>query len=44
MDESEMVDNVNDYERVCNSCAIYIAVFVIAFLIINGISHFHCCL
>ena len=44
MDENEMVDNVNDYERVCNSCAIYIALFVIAFVIINGISYFHCCL
>ena len=41
MDENEMVDNINDYERVCNSCAVYIALFVIAFLIIIGISYFH---
>ena len=39
-----MVDNINDYERVCNSCAVYIALFVIAFLIIIGISYFHLCL
>ena len=29
---------LNDYESVCNSCTIYIALFVIAFLIIIGIS------
>ena len=28
----------NDYENVCNSCTEYIALFVIAFLIIIGIN------
>ena len=28
----------NDYEKVCNSCTIYIVLFVIAFSIIIGIS------
>ena len=36
---------LNDYESVCNSCTIYIGLFIIAFLIIIGISsafiHFH---
>ena len=29
---------LNDYEKICNSCTIYIILFVIAFLIIIGIS------
>ena len=29
---------LNDYEKVCNSCTIYIVLFIIAFLIIIGIS------
>ena len=29
---------LNDYENVCDSCTIYIVLFVIAFLIIIGIS------
>ena len=28
---------LNDYERLCNSCTMYIALFVIAFLIIISI-------
>ena len=39
---------LNDYRKVCNSCTIYIALFVIAFLIIIVISsafiYFHRCL
>ena len=31
-------ETLNDYENVCNSCTIYIVLFVIAFLIIIGIS------
>ena len=31
-------ETLNDYEKVCNSCIIYIVLFVIAFLIIIGIS------
>ena len=31
-------ETLNDYENVCNSCVIYIVLFVIAFLIIIGIS------
>ena len=40
IDGNEMIYNgtVNDYEKVCNSCSIYIVLFVIAFLIIIGIS------
>ena len=45
IDGNEMIDNVNDYEKVCNSCTIYLVLFAIAFLIIIGISsafiHFH---
>ena len=39
IDGNEMIYNgtVNDYEKVCNSCTIYIVLFVIAFLIIIGI-------
>ena len=29
---------MNDHKKVCNSCAIYIVLFVIAFLIIIGIA------
>ena len=29
---------VNDYEKVCNSCTIYIVLFAIAFLIIIDVS------
>ena len=36
IDGKEMI--YNDYENVCNSCTIYIVLFVIAFLIIIGIS------
>ena len=28
----------NDYKNICNSCAVYIVLFVIAFLTIIGIS------
>ena len=40
IDESEMIFNatLNDYENICGSCTIYIVLFVIAFLIIIGIS------
>ena len=36
---------LNDYENVCNSCKIYIALLVIAFSIIIGISsaYFYFC-
>ena len=39
IDENEMIYNgaVNHYEKVCNSCTIYIVLFVISFLIIIGI-------
>ena len=39
IDGKEMIYNeaFNDYGKVCNSCTIYIALFVIAFLIINCI-------
>ena len=30
---------LNDYGSVCNSCTIYIGLFVIAFLIVIGISN-----
>ena len=33
----------NDYENVCNSCIIYIVLFIIAFLIIIGISGAYLC-
>ena len=33
---NEMIHN--NYENVCNSCTVYILLFVIAFLIIIGIS------
>ena len=38
--ENEIIHNgtLNDYENVCNSCRIYIVLFVIAFLIIIDIS------
>ena len=40
IDGNEMIYNVtlNDYEKVCNSCTIYIVLFVIAFLMIISIS------
>ena len=41
-DQNEMTHN--DYENICNSCTIYIVLFVITFLIIIGISsaiYFH---
>ena len=40
IDENELIYNetVNDYGNVCNSCTIYIALFVIDFLIIISIS------
>ena len=40
---NEMIYNVtsNDHEKVCSSCTIYIALLVIAFLIIIGIRHFY---
>ena len=47
IDGNEMIYNatLNDYGNVFNSCTIYIVLFVIAFLIIIGISsafiHFH---
>ena len=31
-------ETLNDYEKVCNSCTIYIVLFFIAFLIKIGIS------
>ena len=39
-DGNEMIYNgtLNDYERLCNSCTIYIVLFAIDFLIIIGIS------
>ena len=37
---------LNNYEKVCNSCTLYITLFAITFLIIIGISSayfcFHC--
>ena len=33
-----IIVTLNDYENVCGSCTIYIVLFVIAFLIIIGIS------
>ena len=44
---NEMIYNetLNDYEKVCNSCTVYIVLFIIALLIIIGINslyfHFH---
>ena len=40
INENEMIYNgtFNDYRKVCNSCIIYIVLFVIVFLIIIGIS------
>ena len=37
--ENELIyyETLNDYEKVCLSCTIYIVLFVIAFLIIAGI-------
>ena len=35
---------LNDYENVCNSCTLYIVLFVVAFLIIIGISSAFSCL
>ena len=34
---NEMVENVNDHGNICNSCTIYIVLFVIALLIIIDI-------
>ena len=45
---NEMIYNgtLNNYEKVCNSCTLYITLFAITFLIIIGISSayfcFHC--
>ena len=36
IDENEMI--YNDYEKICSSCTVYIILFVIAFLMILGIS------
>ena len=40
IDGNEMIcnDTLNDYEKVCNSCTIYMVLFVIVFLIIIDIS------
>ena len=40
IDENEMIYNgiLNDYREVCNSCTVYIVLFVIDFLIIISIS------
>ena len=40
IDGNEMIcnDTLNDYEKVCNSCTIYMVLFVIVFLIIVDIS------
>ena len=40
IDGNEMIcnDTLNDYEKVCNSCTIYMVLFVIVFLIIMDIS------
>ena len=40
IDGNEMIynGNLNDHEKVCNSCTIYTVLFVIAFLIIISIS------
>ena len=39
IDENEMISvTLNDYGSVCGSCTIYIELFVIAFLIITGIT------
>ena len=39
IDEHELISvTLNDYERVCWSCTVYITLFVIAFLIMIGIS------
>ena len=44
IDGNEMI--CNDYGNICNSCTVYIVLFVIAFLMIIGISgkyfYFHC--
>ena len=39
IDGNEMIHNetLNNYGKVCNSCAVYIVLFAIAFLIISGI-------
>ena len=31
-------ETLNDYEKVCNSCTVYIVLFIIALLIIIGIN------
>ena len=36
-------ESLNSYRKVCNSCTIYIVLFVIAFLIIIGISSAYFC-
>ena len=36
IDRNEMIHN--NFENVCNSCTVYIVLFVIAFLIIIGVS------
>ena len=43
--ENERIYNktLNSYRKVCNSCTIYIVLFVIAFLIIIGISSAYFC-
>ena len=40
IDESEMIYNatLNDYKKVCGSCTVFIVLFVVAFLMIIGIS------
>ena len=39
IDENELISvTLNDYESVCWSCTVYITLFVIAFLIMIGIS------
>ena len=40
IDGNEMIYNstLNDYEEICSSCTVYIVLFVIAFLMIIGIS------
>ena len=38
IDENKMVGNMIDYEKVCNSCIIYVVLFIICLIIILSIT------
>ena len=41
IDENKMVGNMIDYEKVCNSCIIYVVLFIICLIISLSITSAH---